>query len=180
MESRPQEPLITKPVQSISLLQTLCCCVSPEEEPREEAKVHGLNFSMLSTKSESLEVSHVNEFAAKRTYLIGKGRQRIFAQFQHLEVRKNFSTRQNENKPQDIEESLWADRFLIFSKFDDGVKLDETAWSTTTHETIGKKIAQTCSANVVIDAFCGVGGNTIQFARKYKVIAIDIDQQKVE
>lgn len=179
MEAKSREPLITKPAKNRSFLQRLCCCVVPEEEPREESKVCGLNYSMMSTKSESLEVTRVVEFAAKRIYLIGKGSLRIFARFQHFDVRRNVSNKQTD-KPKDVEDELWQERYLLFSKFDEGIKLDESAWSVTTHERIAKKIAQTCSANVVIDAFCGVGGNTIQFARKYKVIAVDIDCHKLD
>mmetsp|Transcript_32965 Transcript_32965/g.57883 ORF Transcript_32965/g.57883 Transcript_32965/m.57883 type:complete len:397 (-) Transcript_32965:2160-3350(-) len=179
MEVKSREPLITKPKRSRSLLQRLCCCAEPEEDSPEESKVCGLNYSMMSTKSESLEVTRVIEFAAKRIYLIGKGKHRIFARFQHFDVRRNISNR-TIDKPKDIEDNLWQERYLLFSKFDEGIKLDESAWSVTTHERIAKKIAQTCSANVVIDAFCGIGGNTIQFARKFKVIAIDIDCRKLD
>jgi trimethylguanosine synthase len=134
---------------------------------------------MMSTKSESLEVSRITEYAAKRIYLIGKGKHRSFARFQHIDVRKNTSTKQSD-RPKDLDECQWQERYLLFSKFDEGVRLDETAWGVTTHEKIAKKIAKLCQANVVIDAFCGVGGNCIQFARNYKVIAVDIDKEKVE
>jgi trimethylguanosine synthase len=134
---------------------------------------------MMSTKSEFLEVTRVTEYAAKRIYLIGKGKHRTFARFQHINVRKNTSVKQSD-RPKDLDERQWQERYLLFSKFDEGIRLNETGWSVTTHEKIAKKIAKICPASVVIDAFCGVGGNSIQFARKYKVIAVDIDKEKVE
>lgn len=94
----------------------------------------------------------------------------------------------------DIPKSLrkyWPQRYSLFSKFDDGVWLDEEGWYSVTPEKIAQHIATKChdmlvqqqkstSGNkngfTVIDAFCGVGGNAIQFASMFeKVIAIDID-----
>ncbi|CAG7823535.1 unnamed protein product [Allacma fusca] len=77
----------------------------------------------------------------------------------------------------------WVMRYHLFSKFDDGIKLDEESWFSVTPETIAKHIAARCRRvdGVIVDAFCGCGGNTIQFAKKYsKVIAIDIDPVKIE
>ncbi len=37
-------------------------------------------------------------------------------------------------------------------------------WYTVTPEKIAEHIADRCQCDVIIDAFCGVGGNTIQFA----------------
>lgn len=75
----------------------------------------------------------------------------------------------------------WAQRYRLFSKFDKGIQLDEESWFSVTPEGIAKHIAQRCKADIVIDAFCGAGGNSIQFAlSSRKVIAVDIDPQKIE
>ena len=71
-------------------------------------------------------------------------------------------------------------------------------WYSATHEKIALNIAERCCSHVVVDAFCGVGGNTIQFVlslhvffftnlttmirfTKYcdMVIAIDIDPKRL-
>ena len=50
-----------------------------------------------------------------------------------------------------------------------------------TPERIAQHIADRCRCDVVVDAFCGVGGNAIQFAFTCnRVIAIDIDPAKIE
>ncbi|XP_025831389.1 trimethylguanosine synthase [Agrilus planipennis] len=75
----------------------------------------------------------------------------------------------------------WGRRFSLFSKFDLGVKLDEESWFSVTPEKIAKNTAQRCHCDVIIDAFCGAGGNSIQFALTCnKVIAIDIDPKKIQ
>lgn len=75
----------------------------------------------------------------------------------------------------------WHKRFSLFKKFDQGVKLDEESWYSVTPEIVAKHTAERCKCDVIIDAFCGAGGNTIQFARTCnKVIAIDIDPKKIE
>ncbi|VEN45917.1 unnamed protein product [Callosobruchus maculatus] len=75
----------------------------------------------------------------------------------------------------------WHRRFSLFSKFDQGIKLDEESWYSVTPELVAKHAAERCQCDVIIDAFCGAGGNAIQFAFTCKkVIAIDIDPKKIE
>ena len=71
-------------------------------------------------------------------------------------------------------------RYNLFSRFDDGVELDVESWFSVTPEAIAQHIAERCRCDVIIDAFCGVGGNAIQFAQTCNhVIAIDIDPEKI-
>ncbi|ORX48400.1 S-adenosyl-L-methionine-dependent methyltransferase [Piromyces finnis] len=85
-----------------------------------------------------------------------------------------------ETLPEHIKK-YWHQRYSLFSKFDDGIMLDEESWFSVTHEKIAQHIAKRCKCNVIVDGFCGAGGNSIQFA-KYceKVISIDIDPVKIE
>ncbi|XP_030581232.1 trimethylguanosine synthase [Archocentrus centrarchus] len=80
----------------------------------------------------------------------------------------------------------WAQRYRLFSRFDEGIRLDREGWFSVTPERIAEHIALRveCSfhaSQLVIDAFCGVGGNAIQFALTGKrVLAIDIDAARLE
>ena len=65
-------------------------------------------------------------------------------------------------------QKYWNQRFRLFSKFDDGIELDRESWFSVTPEVIAKHIAERCQCDLIVDAFCGVGGNTIQ-ARIYKL-----------
>lgn len=59
----------------------------------------------------------------------------------------------------------YADRLLVAE-----------GWYSVTPEEIAVHIAERCRCDVIIDAFCGAGGNAIQFAHTCNhVIAIDID-----
>jgi hypothetical protein len=70
----------------------------------------------------------------------------------------------------------WAQRYRFFSRYDDGIQIDEVGWFSVTPEQIAIHLAERCACDVIVDAFCGVGGNAIQFAFTCKhVIAIDID-----
>nr|CAD7572443.1 unnamed protein product [Timema californicum] len=74
----------------------------------------------------------------------------------------------------------WLRRYQLFSKFDEGIKLDNESWFSVTPERVADHIAQRCQCDLIIDAFCGAGGNTIQFALLCeRVIAIDKDPRKV-
>ncbi|CAB3259622.1 unnamed protein product [Arctia plantaginis] len=75
----------------------------------------------------------------------------------------------------------WKKRHSLFFRFDEGIKLDRESWFSVTPENVALHIAHKYPHDVVLDAFCGAGGNTIQFALACKkVIAIDIDPHKIE
>ncbi|KAG1361237.1 trimethylguanosine synthase [Cocos nucifera] len=75
----------------------------------------------------------------------------------------------------------WHQRYSLFSRYDDGIQMDEEGWfSATPEEIAATHAARASSGTIVIDCFSGVGGNAIQFAlRGCHVVAIDIDPQKI-
>ncbi|XP_028987297.1 trimethylguanosine synthase isoform X2 [Betta splendens] len=80
----------------------------------------------------------------------------------------------------------WAQRYRLFSRFDEGIRLDREGWFSVTPERIAEHIAHRversfADSQLVIDAFCGVGGNAIQFALTGKrVLAVDIDPVRLD
>ncbi|RSH93348.1 hypothetical protein EHS25_007704 [Saitozyma podzolica] len=81
-----------------------------------------------------------------------------------------------EQVPKDLKK-YFAQRHLYFPQYDRlPLLLDHTGWFSITPYPIAKHIAERCRCDVIIDAFCGVGGNTIEFAQTCeRVIAIDSD-----
>jgi len=83
-------------------------------------------------------------------------------------------------------ESFFYRRRELFSKFDRGVRMDAESWFSVTPERLAAHIAaRTCTARrglLVVDPFCGCGGNVIQQALADPtgaVLAIDIDPNKI-
>ncbi|KAM0918386.1 hypothetical protein ACQ4PT_008940 [Festuca glaucescens] len=76
----------------------------------------------------------------------------------------------------------WAHRHSLFSLYDRGVRMDAEGWYSATPEAIAAvQAARASPTGLVVDAFAGVGGNSIQFAaRGCYVIAVEIDPWKVE
>ncbi|ODQ77846.1 hypothetical protein BABINDRAFT_40730 [Babjeviella inositovora NRRL Y-12698] len=73
----------------------------------------------------------------------------------------------------------WDHRYLLFSKFDEGVYMNSELWYSVTPENIALFLAKLfyyCypEAETIMDVFSGGGGNTIQFARYFpKVLALE-------
>ncbi|XP_063828025.1 trimethylguanosine synthase isoform X2 [Ostrinia nubilalis] len=92
----------------------------------------------------------------------------------------------DDNVPPELKDApkmvkYWRKRHSLFHRFDEGIKLDHESWFSVTPESVAWHIANKFAYDVVLDAFCGAGGNTIQFARTCaKVIAVDIDPLKIE
>jgi trimethylguanosine synthase len=58
--------------------------------------------------------------------------------------------------------------------------LDYESWYSVTPEEIAKRHASRLQTDIVLDAFCGAGGNTIQLAMTcHRVIALDMDPNKL-
>ena len=66
----------------------------------------------------------------------------------------------------------WWQRYLLFSRFDNGIKMDEEGWFSVTPETLAKHHAERCGRGAIVDLFTGVGGNAIQFAQWLAVFAL--------
>ncbi|XP_044441255.1 trimethylguanosine synthase isoform X1 [Triticum aestivum] len=61
----------------------------------------------------------------------------------------------------------WAHRHSLFSLYDRGVRMDAEGWYSATPEAIAAaQAARAAPAGLVLDAFAGVGGNSIQFAAR--------------
>jgi trimethylguanosine synthase len=80
-------------------------------------------------------------------------------------------------------------RYSIFSLYDSGIQLTDSAWFEVTPEPIAASIAKHVALasppgkKILIDAFGGVGGNVIQFAlsgRWERIFAVEKDKVKVQ
>ncbi|KAF8653259.1 hypothetical protein AX16_004055 [Volvariella volvacea WC 439] len=73
-------------------------------------------------------------------------------------------------------QKYYAQRLRLFSLYSEppGCLLDEEGWFSVTPEAIADQIAERCRCDTILDAFCGVGGNAIAFAKTcQRVIALD-------
>ncbi|KAL6861159.1 hypothetical protein ACP4OV_016859 [Aristida adscensionis] len=83
----------------------------------------------------------------------------------------------------------WAHRHDLFSLYDRGVRMDAEGWYSATPEPVAaSQAARAAPRDVVVDAFAGVGGNSIQFAARHAtpprrpgcyVVAVEIDPRRV-
>ncbi len=75
----------------------------------------------------------------------------------------------------------WERRYKLFTRFDDGIQMDLESLYSVTPETIALEQAVLVQGESVLDLFCGIGGNSIAFARCGKsVIAVDRDPVKIK
>ena len=96
----------------------------------------------------------------------------------------------NPYNKQDVPDKYWAQRKRLFSKYDSGIQLDNESWYSVTPEAIATHIAKRISRLgkkktdlVVLDPFCGVGGNGIAFSLHSDislVICVDVDKNKLK
>lgn len=120
------------------------------------------------------------EVPIQRKIRLSKRRRKLAKRQVKVRVKKRVKEEEEGVSP--LVEKYWLRRYDLFSKYDEGIKLDQEGWFSVTPEEIAVRHAQRGGGGgVVVDGFAGVGGNAIQFAKMcYHVVAIDIDPQKVE
>ncbi|KAL0484086.1 trimethylguanosine synthase [Acrasis kona] len=86
-----------------------------------------------------------------------------------------------------LDEKYFAQRYRFWSRYDEGIWMDETGWYSVTPELIAEHLANRCcdyeKKVTVIDAFSGVGGNAIQFALHEnceRVIAVELNENRIK
>ncbi len=78
-------------------------------------------------------------------------------------------------------QGYWDARHRLFSKFDEGIKVDRQGLHSLKFEAAALEIGRTIQGDRVLDPFCGVGGSAIGIARAGKrVISIDLDKERLE
>jgi trimethylguanosine synthase len=101
-----------------------------------------------------------------------------------------------------VHDKYWVQRRRLFSKFDRGILLDQEGWYSVTPEIIAdhvaSRVAELSSSSafrtgsnllpdagiVILDAFCGCGGNSIAFGKFpsnliSKVVCVDMDRARL-
>ena len=82
----------------------------------------------------------------------------------------------------------WEQRTSLFSKYEEGIWMTDDSWFGVTPEPVAERIAAhiasaPASKTVLIDAFAGVGGNAIAFARSGRwnqIFAVEKDPKVIE
>ncbi|MCK9272256.1 Fic family protein [Candidatus Gracilibacteria bacterium] len=87
------------------------------------------------------------------------------------EYRENYFTKENTFE--------WNSKTL-FSKFYDGIQIDEVGLYSVKPEVLAIETAQTIKGETILDAFGGVGGSAIGFALTgKKVICVELDETRL-
>lgn len=78
-------------------------------------------------------------------------------------------------------QKYWDRRYDLFSRFDEGIQIDEAGLYSATPENIALHQVEKMNCKSVVDGFCGIGANAIAFARAgAKVYAIEKDEKRLE
>lgn len=154
--------------------QWIPCYVIDMEPPREEDLVTIHDFFVqpipaLSLPDETIilqpdEVRFLSSEQAS-TILNQSLHNGIKNAYVHIQVfESNEASLTKEKLPLNLRK-YYNQRYTLFSRWDRGIQFDEEGLYSVTPEALALHTAVRCSCDVVIDAFAGLGGNTIQLAR---------------
>ena len=93
----------------------------------------------------------------------------------------------NPHDKEEVPDKFWSQRRRLFTLFDEGIRLDKESWYSVTPEAIANHISAHLVGNredaVILDPFCGCGGNAIAFAKMERVklvVCVDKDLEKLK
>ena len=122
---------------------------------------------------------------------------------------KKGSDQPNPHDPSVVHNKYWAQRRRLFKKFDEGIQLDAEGWYSVTPEVVADHVGarfveasgrlvrcqvsnyskrknkqKQSKSMVILDAFCGCGGNAIAFAKLSAsivslIVCVDVDRTKL-
>jgi hypothetical protein len=147
---------------------------SEEEENVDQAKEDEIDYNSITDYNDEIDYNYIAEYNDEIDYndydesYFGKeyyGKEYYGKDCFGEEHHERLKTKKRKRRKKDPMEKYYAQRYRLFSLFDKGIKMDYEGWYSVTPEIIAKNIAEKCKCDVIIDAFCGVGGNTIQFAK---------------
>ena len=80
----------------------------------------------------------------------------------------------------DWEGRWWRRRRWLWADYGCGVQMDREGWYSVTPEPLAAHVARRCPPGLLLDAFAGVGGNAVQFARRgHSVLAVDLSEERL-
>lgn len=182
LDPPPKESPHKKEKQEISCLTVKPQLVTSQlfEEPEEKNFVTNFRKSSLPVADQSRESrkQHLIRSIDVDEYLknvklgdyylvkhLGRG---MFVKFteKHLKINKQlYAKGRSQKPPADMPEHIkkyFPKRYTLFSKFDEGIQMDEVGWYSVTPESVAKYTAERLSYQKIVDMFSGVGGNSIQ------------------
>jgi hypothetical protein len=132
--------------EQVGMIETLEQAMEQEDSSKRKKKKKKKKKKHRPTTETTEEVSYTYENGADWQYDDFEGEENVFEEEQEGE------------EVMDEKEYLhkyYAQRYRLFSRFDEGILLDDEGWYSVTPELIAAHIAQRCKCNLIIDAFCG-------------------------
>ena len=168
----------TDPIRAFEALQILGCLKEVHLHTELSVEAHSAVpkqdlYRILGTKEGWVEAGVAGRAHTRAKNLILAGEQVLVHSNPTIAPRKDqhfFAPRNRKNTS-------------LFSLWNRGIRLDDVGRYSLTPENIALNIAKSIKEKVVLDAFCGCGGNAIGFARQLhiqKVIAVDVDKNRLE
>lgn len=78
-------------------------------------------------------------------------------------------------------QKYWDQRHTFFTRWDEGIQTDLEGLYSVKPEAAAMSIARALPGDCVLDAFCGIGGSAIAFARAGKrVITVDVNPARLQ
>ena len=173
-----KKPLIAKKSRRF------CCCFTSEDSDNDSSINLPRVESDISPSILEPEIYTTKKFAADRIYFLGNSVHKYLVIFRHLLVESGDEPGTATERPESVSEDLWKERYRLFSRFDEGVEICGSAWTSEVYEKIAKCLVKTLidrsPLETCVVSACGAGSLPIQFAKNARVVALDEDPVKLE
>lgn len=161
-----------------------CCCFSVDSDSdSEDPSIHLQRVESEASPSILEPAMYTSKkFAADKIYYLKSHSHTVLATFRHVIVESDVEPCVSAEKLAEIPDEFWKDRYKYFSKFDQGVQLDYTAYNCEVQEKLVKNLVRVVLNRVKIENCliypCGIGSIPIQFAKHMNVIVVENESHR--
>lgn len=161
-----------------------CCCFSVDSDSdSEDTQIHLQRVESEASPSVLEPAMYTSKkFGAEKIYYLKSHSHTFLATFRHEVVESNIDPGNSADKPDEVPEDFWKDRYKYFSRYDQGICLDRCTYNCEIQEKLVKNLVGIIQKRKEINSCLihpsAIGNVPIQFARQMNVIVVENEEYR--
>lgn len=174
-------------MSSSPLLQAkrkICCCFTVDDSEEDDNSTIHLQRVESDISPSVLEpgIYTTKKFAANKIYCLKCEGHTMLACFRHLVLDIDEESASTSDRPDHVPEDFWKERYKFFSKYDQGVHLEQDSYNFEVQEKVAKHLAkfinERAKVNHCVVYPCGASSVPLQLAKTVKVKVLENSESK--
>ena len=162
----------------------ICCCFTVDDSEEDDNSTIHLQRVESDISPSVLEpgIYTSKKFAANKIYCLKCEGRTMLACFRHLVLDIDEEPASTLDRPDQVPEDFWKERYKFFSKYDQGIHLEQDSYNFEVQEKVAKHLAkfinERAKVNCCVVYPCGASSLPLQLAKTVKVKVLENNERK--